>query len=172
MATKILLPVTLCLLLLVLAAQGKQDTDLVIYGTARCKSNYSRIIGNARLHLMIGNATIPGTGMTTNTGQIMMAVSLTSSKLVASLMSNGSSKALLVAPPHACGAPSIPPGTVVGAPVRPTAVISASDGLLRPIINGSLHATNVHQGDGDAVREQIQYLLASVGCLSCVTITW
>ncbi|CAL5084772.1 unnamed protein product [Urochloa decumbens] len=126
MATKILLPVTLCFLL-VLATQGKNDTlnlDVVINfngAIARCKSNSSRIINNAPLQLVVNNVTVSGTGRTTNTGMILpMAVNLTYNEQLAALTSNGGSrsKAFLVAPPHACGAPSIPPGQQVAAPVH------------------------------------------------------
>ncbi|CAL5084667.1 unnamed protein product [Urochloa decumbens] len=128
MATKIVLPVTLCFLL-VLATQGKNDTSVASRAVvlnfngaiARCKSNSSRIISNAPLQLVINNVTVSSTGRTTNTGVILsMTVNLTSSEQLASLTSNdgGRSKAFLVAPPHACGAPSIPPGQMVAAAVH------------------------------------------------------
>ncbi|RCV14486.1 hypothetical protein SETIT_2G430000v2 [Setaria italica] len=173
MATsKMLLPVTLCFLL-VLAAESKEDdnTVVVFYGTARCKINTSRIISNAPLQLVINNATIPGTGRTTSTGQIVMAVSLTSAQHLDALTSNGSGKAFLVAPPHACGAPSIPPGMAVAVEVHPTDVVSASGGLLRPMNNGGLHATtnaggaatSHNKGAGDTVHAQMPAIAASDG---------
>lgn len=64
---------------------------------------------------MIDGTIVPdSTGTTTSTGQIMMTVNLTSPEQVESLTSN-SSQVLVVAPPDACGAPSIPAGSVVAA---------------------------------------------------------
>ncbi|TKW36441.2 hypothetical protein SEVIR_2G442833v4 [Setaria viridis] len=174
MATsKMLLPVTLCFLLM-LAAESKEDdnTVVVFYGTARCKINTSRIISNAPLQLVINNATIPGTGRTTSTGQIVMAVSLTSAQHLDALTSNGSGKAFLVAPPHACGAPSIPPGMAVAAEVHATdVVVPVPGGLFGSMINGSLHATtnaggastSHNKGAGDTVHAQMPTMAASDG---------
>ncbi|CAL5061062.1 unnamed protein product [Urochloa decumbens] len=136
MTTKILLHVTLCCFLLVLATQGKNDTlDLAVVldfnGTiARCKSNSSRIISNAPLQLVINNVTVSDTGRTTSTGMILsMAVNLTSSEQLASLTSNGG--AFLVAPPHACGAPSIPPDQRVATPVHAHPLTIGPAGLVQ-----------------------------------------
>jgi hypothetical protein len=91
-------------------------------------------------------------------------------------MSNGSSKAFVVAPPHACGAPRLPPGMQLAAAVHPTAIMtirdddaSAGSSVQRPVIaaasdttpllvrvvNGSFHATN----NGDAVHLNAHQLL-------------
>lgn len=131
---------------------------------------------DAPLQLVINNATIPGAGgRTTSTGQIAMAVSLTSVQhLDALTKSNGSGKAFLVAPPHACGAPSIPPGKAVAAEVHPTDVVSAPGGglTLRPMINGGAGDTTVDgqlpttiaasDGDGLALPPDVTMVFAKV----------
>ncbi|CAN6200258.1 unnamed protein product [Urochloa humidicola] len=135
MATKILLPITLCFLLVLATTHGKNDILAVVDfngAIAQCKSNPSRIISNATLQLVINNATV-GTVRTTNTGMISTAVNLTSSEQLASLTSNGGGKAFLVAPPHACGAPSVPLGQKVAAAVHTVTIIKDVAGLVQGV---------------------------------------
>jgi hypothetical protein len=133
------------------------------------------------VQLVINNATVPGgTGRTTSDGHILITVNLNSTEQLAALMS-GSSKAYVTAPPHACGAPSLPAGKVVAAEVQAMAMVTisdhddagsvqrptiaaAADTLLVPAVNGSLHAT---ANKGDAVH----LVYAAVREFSCVLIT-
>ncbi|TVU25261.1 hypothetical protein EJB05_27751, partial [Eragrostis curvula] len=73
----VLVPVTLCFLLVV-AAQGKElNVTVVVQGQAKCKNNTSAVMSHATLHLMINGTTVPGAGTTTSNGEILMAVNLT-----------------------------------------------------------------------------------------------
>lgn len=102
------------------------------------------------VQLMIDNVTIPGGNVrTTNTGQMVMAVKLTSQEQVAALLT--SSKAFLVAPAHACGAPA---GMKVAAPVQVIAVVSGGAGPDQTIGGDTstellAYCIQIVTGDGD-----------------------
>ncbi|RCV31813.1 hypothetical protein SETIT_6G207900v2 [Setaria italica] len=99
----LMVPVTLCFFLLVLPAQSKENLAVVIfYGTARCKSNPSKIISNATLHVTINGTTL-ATGKTTSMGRFLMAARVTSKDQLSSLVSK---KAVITAPRQACGMPA------------------------------------------------------------------
>nr|CAB3458956.1 unnamed protein product [Digitaria exilis] len=162
---KSLLPAgTLYCFLLLLAAQAKDTTIVVIGGQARCKSDPSRIISNTTLKLVIDKDEIPGgTVMTTSAGQVAMAVKLRSQEEVTSVTKG---KAYLVAPPHACGAPSIPQGTVMAARVIVTAeqTISTATNIgdaARPRINGDTSSES---------KPTIKVVLCEPECIVCHTI--
>ncbi|KAL6896605.1 hypothetical protein ACP4OV_007177 [Aristida adscensionis] len=122
----LLVPFTLCIFLLVLPAQAVDSpgVQVTVSGIARCKINPSMLIRNASLHLCVDKTTVPGVGWTTETGQIVLTANLTSSKLLDAMLRNSTGEAFVVAPSHACGAPRLPSGTVLGAPVKLTAVIT------------------------------------------------
>ncbi|KXG36932.1 uncharacterized protein LOC110432438 isoform X1 [Sorghum bicolor] len=164
----LLIPVTLCFLLVLAAAveqQGKATTTLLlIHGKALCKSNPSRIISNAHVQLVINNTTVSGgAGKTTSDGHILITVKLNSEQLAA-VMSNSSSssKAYVTAPPHACGAPSLPAGKVVAAEVKPIATITVSD---------HDDAGSVQRPTIAAIHTAGSILLAAVDEFACVAIT-
>nr|TKW36480.1 hypothetical protein SEVIR_2G442700v2 [Setaria viridis] len=96
-----------------------------------------------------------------------MAVRLTSAQHLDALMSNGSGKAFVVTPPHACGAPSIPPGMAVAAEVHPTDVVvtvgSMTNGSLHATTNAGSAATSHNKGAGDTVHAQMPTIAASDG---------
>ncbi|OEL22870.1 hypothetical protein BAE44_0016106 [Dichanthelium oligosanthes] len=123
---------------------------------------------NAPLKLVINSATIPCTGRTTSTGKIVMTARLTSGEQVASLMmSNGSSsKVFLVAPPHACGAPSIPPGTVVAASAHPITVRTGGAGHVQSP-SSSIAASDVLLSSSLPTA----IIVAGVNEFSCAVIT-
>ena len=118
-----------------------------------------------------------GTGRTTSDGHILITVKLNSTEQLAALTSNSnSSKAFIVCPPHACGAPSLPAGTVVAAEVQLIAMVTISDHddagsvqrptiatadtLLVPAVNGSLHAT--------ANKDDVHLAVADVEEFACL----
>ncbi|TVU37260.1 hypothetical protein EJB05_10566, partial [Eragrostis curvula] len=124
----VLVPVTLCFLL-VLAAQGREhNVTLIIQGQMRCQNNPSAVMSNTPLHLMVNGKTLPGASTTTSTGQINMRVNLTTTQQVVSILSNGS-RVLVVVAPQSCGVPSIPKGKVMGASVDINALILKNDAL-------------------------------------------
>ncbi|KAF8656588.1 hypothetical protein HU200_060650 [Digitaria exilis] len=154
-----------CFLLLPLAAQAKDTTIVVIGGQARCKSDPSRIISDTTLKLVIDKDEIPGgTVMTTSTGQVAMAVKLRSQEEVTSVTKG---KAYLVAPPHACGAPSIPQGTVMAARV----IVTAEQTIISPATNISDAARPRINGDTSSeLKPTIKLYISTLECLVCHTI--
>ncbi|XP_066396576.1 uncharacterized protein [Miscanthus floridulus] len=180
----LLIPVTLCSFLLVLAAAEQGKAILVIQDKVRCKSDLSRIISNAPVHLVINNATVPGgTGRTTSDGQLLMTVNLNSTEQLAALMSNGSSKAYVIPLPGASGVPSLSPGKQMAAAVEPIAMVTISSDdvaagssvqrpavaasdttpLLARVVNGRLHVTN--NGDADHLNEPFHIIYAKLKCV-------
>ncbi|CAO2169636.1 unnamed protein product, partial [Urochloa humidicola] len=100
----LMVPVTLCFFLLVLPAQSKENNNAIaiFWGTARCKSNPSKIINNATLHVTINGTTL-GSSKTTNTGKFLIAAKVTTEDQLSAMMSR---KPVITAPRQACGVPT------------------------------------------------------------------
>jgi len=116
---------------------------------------------DAHVQLVINNTTVSGgAGKTTSDGHILITVKLNSEQLAAVMSS--SSKAYVTAPPHACGAPSLPAGKVVAAEVKPIATITVSD---------HDDAGSVQRPTIAAIHTAGSILLAAVDEFACVAIT-
>ncbi|CAO2184239.1 unnamed protein product [Urochloa humidicola] len=100
----LMVPATLCFFLLVLPAQSKENNNAVVifWGTARCKSNPSKIINNATLHVTINGTTLAAS-KTTSTGKFLIAAKVTTKDQLSALVSR---KPVITAPRQACSAPS------------------------------------------------------------------
>ncbi|CAM0147079.1 unnamed protein product [Urochloa decumbens] len=99
----LMVPVTLFFFLLMLPAQSKENSAVVIFwGTARCKSNPSKIINNATLHVTINGTTL-ATSKTTSTGKFLMVAKVTTKDQLSALVSK---KPVITAPRQACGVPA------------------------------------------------------------------
>ncbi|KAL6657178.1 hypothetical protein ACP70R_004958 [Stipagrostis hirtigluma subsp. patula] len=160
----LLVPVTLCLLLVLPAQAREANVAAIFYGKAQCKNNPSMIITNATLGLMINKAMVPGaTGRTTETGRIEMKVILNSTEHVAALMSNGNNNVMITAPPHACGAPKLAAVKMVAAPVNVTAVIRAGT---RSVQDTPVSVQPIAASDG--VLGLLGAFLEQVGDFICV----
>ena len=121
---------------------------------------------DAHVQLVINNTTVSGgAGKTTSDGHILITVKLNSEQLAAVMSNNSSSsssKAYVTAPPHACGAPSLPAGKVVAAEVKPIATITVSD---------HDDAGSVQRPTIAAIHTAGSILLAAVDEFACVAIT-
>ncbi|KAL6871465.1 hypothetical protein ACP4OV_014294 [Aristida adscensionis] len=155
--------------LLLLQAQARDNNigvNVVIKGEARCKINPSMVIRNASLDLVIGSTRIPGAGRTTDTGRIVLTANLTSAEQLDAMLRNSTGEAFVVAPPHACGAPQLPAGTVVAAPVQLTAVIRGkTGGSGDTTINGQPAIAGILGGVGDFACSLLGVLFGDIGVI-------